>query len=155
MKRRPRPLLTWIYDTREQRPYDLAVPDPQHFDDGGWIEEKLEAGDISCEVDGERISAVVERKALLDFLACCGRERERFENELARLAAYAHASVIIEAPLSMISAGDPHSQITGNAARASLACWSVKYGVHVWCATNRIEGQVMARLLLQEAAKHR
>lgn len=57
--------------------------------------------------------------------------------------------------MAMIRAGHPRSSITANQALASLACWATKYHIHVWTVTNRIEGQVLARLLLTEAAKHR
>ena len=64
--------ITAVIDTREQLPYVL---DPMPVTTG-----TLHVGDYS--VAGlERVIAV-ERKALSDFIACCGRERERFQREL-------------------------------------------------------------------------
>jgi ERCC4-type nuclease len=154
-KKKDKPLLTWVYDSREQRPYDLAAPDPRLFEDAGFYEDALEAGDITCEVDCVRVPVILERKQHTDFVNCCARERERFENELARLAAYQSAHVLIEAPVSLLRAGHPRSQVPGLAVWNSMACWSIRFPtVHFWTLTNRVESQIWARTLLLEAAKH-
>lgn len=154
-RRKERPLLTYIYDTREQRPYDMAAPDPKLFQDGGFYEDTLNAGDISAELDCERLPCVIERKSLVDFINCCARDRDRFEAELARLSAVASAHVIIESPFAQIRAGSPRSQVPGLAVYNSIACWAVRFPtIHFWPCTSRIEGQIWARTLIHEAAKH-
>jgi len=161
-KLKEKPLLTFVYDTREQRPYRLAIPDPRYFDDGGGYDEKLEAGDIGCDLDGQRQTVVVERKALQDFVACCGRERERFENELARLSAYGMAVIVIEAPFAQIRAVANPPSMTGRPGMSGDQCWrsiihwQVVYPtVHWYCATNRTEGRMATQRYLEEFCRHR
>ena len=154
-KRKERPLLTYIYDTREQRPYDMAAPDPKLFQDGGFYEDGMAAGDITFELDCVRASFAIERKSLLDFINCCARDRERFESELGRLSGLASAHVLIESPFAQIRAGSPRSQVPGLAVYNSIACWAVRFPtIHFWPCTSRIEGQIWARALIHEAAKH-
>jgi len=154
-KRKERPLLTWVYDTREQEPYQLAIPSDRFFDDGGYYITDLPEGDITCELNMERLPIVIERKALNDYLNCCGRERPRFDNELARLAAYQIAHIIVESPFAQIKAGSRYSLMNGLSAINSIAHWETVYpNIHFHPVTNRIEGQVWARTLLQEFAKH-
>lgn len=154
-QRKQRPLLSWVYDSREQREYELAVPDERWFDDGGYFEDTLPEGDITCEVDCRRVPVVIERKALNDYLNCCGRDRDRFDNELARLATYQTAHIIIEAPYAQIRAGSRYSLMNPVSAWHSIAHWVTVYpNVHFHPVTNRTEGQIWARTLLQEAARH-
>jgi len=169
-KRKIRPGLAYLYDSREQRPYDLAAPDPKLFEDYGFIERTLEAGDIGAELDTVELSLRIERKSHGDFVGCCRHDRGcraatmgndaacgarcRFERELSRLAAYQASHVIIEAPVSMIRAGFSRSQMNGLAVWNSIAGWSVAYPtVHFWTLTNRTEGQIWARTLIHLFAK--
>src|SRR5271154_1778616 len=103
--RKVRPMLTWVQDSREQAPLELAAPDPRYFTDGGSYIDGLEAGDYACELDGRRLPVVIERKSMPDWYMCVGRERERFVEELGRLREYDAAHVIIEATFEQVAAG--------------------------------------------------
>jgi len=154
-KKKLRPLMTYIYDTREKRVYDLKLPDSRLFDDGGFYEMKLGEGDISVEIDCKRIDIYVERKQLGDFVNCCGRNRETFEAELARLSAHRFAHVIIEAPFALIRRSYPNSWVPWLSVYNSIACWATQFPtVHFWPVTNRSEGQIWAWQLIHEACKH-
>lgn len=155
-KRKSRPGLCYLYDTREKWPYKLAVPDPQWFDDFGSLEVTLAEGDTSVELDTKPLDVIIERKQLNDFLGCCGRNRERFDNELARLAAHEQANVIIEAPVAQIRSQSPRSMITPVVAWNSIIHWRTAYPtVHWWTVTNHTEGAITARVLIHEFAKHK
>jgi ERCC4-type nuclease len=155
-RKKERPLLTYVLDNREQYEYRLAAPDSKLFDDGGLYYDTLREGDLTAELDCERLDVIIERKQLNDFLACVGRERERFENEIARLAAHANPNVIIEAPASQIRAGSSRSLVNGTAAWNSIVHWRTVYPtIHWWTVTNHQEGAITARALIHEAAKHR
>ena len=76
-----------IIDTREQLPLDLSPL--------ASIRGTLQTGDYS--VRGLENVVAIERKSLDDLLACCGRERDRFEKEIQRLVAYPVRALVIEA----------------------------------------------------------
>ena len=154
-RRKKRPGLCYLYDRREQWRYQLAAPDPKLFEDYGFIETTLPEGDISAELDCEPLDVIIERKQLTDFLGCVGRDRDRFENELARLAAHAQANIIIEAPVSQIRAGSSRSMVPGLAAWNSIIHWRTVYpSIHWWTVTNHTEGAITARTIIHEIAKH-
>ena len=77
-----------VIDTREQTPLDVS---PLRH-----VEGTLTTGDYS--VCGLEQVISVERKSLPDLLTCCGRERERFDREIARLLAFPVRSLVIERP---------------------------------------------------------
>jgi DNA excision repair protein ERCC-4 len=120
----------FLVDTREQRPYIF----------GRSRVATLAEGDYTAE--GVENIVRVERKSLPDLLACIGRERERFIRELERLAVYRYACIVVEASLPDIAAGKwpCPSRVYPRAVTASLAAWSVRYGVHVVFAGDRRHG---------------
>lgn len=77
-----------LIDTREQRPLAFGP-------DVDTERVTLCTGDYS--VTGCTDIARVERKSLPDLVACVGRDRERFENELRRLDAFPVRALVIEA----------------------------------------------------------
>ena len=83
--------VTFIADTREQEPFS--------FDSRLVVVERraLPAGDYS--VAGLEGVVAVERKTLDDFVSTVIHSRERFRNELVKLAAYRAACVVVEAGL--------------------------------------------------------
>lgn len=171
-KRKERPLLTYVLDSREQRGYEgLAAPDPKLFDDGGFYYDGLDAGDITCEVDCVRQPVIIERKQMGDFYGCCRHDRGcdhyhlgndpkcgarcRFERELARLAAYQQVDIIIEAPMALLYKGFERSDMSGLAVVNSMPHWRTLFrNVHFWTVTNRVEGQKLARTIIHEFCKH-
>ena len=77
-----------VVDTREKEEYSFACP---------TVRRKLEAGDYS--VEGLEHEVAVERKTLDDFVSTVIHSRERFRKELAKLANYRAACVVVEAGL--------------------------------------------------------
>ena len=86
-----------LIDSREQAPY--------RFDGEASEVGTLPSGDYS--IRGMEELVAIERKELSDFLACCGRERDRFKRELVRLRGYRCKAVVIEATLAQILDGTP------------------------------------------------
>ena len=80
---------TVVVDTREQEPYSF---DPRLV---VAVRRALPAGDYS--VAGLEHTVAVERKALNDFVSTVIHNRERFRNELRKLASYRAACVVVEA----------------------------------------------------------
>lgn len=116
-----------VIDTREQRPLRLA---PLQVEEG-----TLQTGDYSVLGLEDEIS--LERKSLDDFLACCGRERERFERELMRMLAYPVRGVFIEATMADISMGEWRSKISPKAVKASIHSWRAQ-GIPIYlCGDHR------------------
>ena len=94
-----------IIDTREQVPYA--------FGSRQVVRRALPAGDYS--VVGYESAVAVERKTLEDFVHSVIRDRERFKKELAKLADYPQACIVVEAGLPDVlqarypSGAHPHS----------------------------------------------
>lgn len=105
--------LTAIIDSREQTPFDLA---PMQIERSG-----LHVGDYS--IKGLESVVAVERKSLDDFVACCGRERDRFQRELDALRGWQCGVVVIESTWRSISMGGWRSKLTPKQVMASLAAW--------------------------------
>jgi ERCC4-type nuclease len=80
---------TIVIDTREQEPYSF---DPRL---AGAVRRALPAGDYSVEGLEERVA--VERKTLDDFVSTVIHGRQRFREELRKLAGYRAACIVVEA----------------------------------------------------------
>jgi ERCC4-type nuclease len=130
------PDITPIVDTREQRPLELP----------GAVRGTLPTGDYSCCL--EHLGTVaIERKSAADLFACVGRERDRFERELARLALLRFRALVIEADLADLLRTPPErSHVHPSAVLGSLAAWSWRYSLPVWLASDRANA---ARLVLR------
>ena len=115
-----------IVDTREQAPFDLH---PLQM-----VEGTLSTGDYSFR-GGEDICRI-ERKSIADLVACCGRERERFEREVERLFAFPSRALIIEGSWDDIERGDWRAQISPKAVAQSLLSWITR-GLPVVLPGNR------------------
>ena len=105
--------LTFVVDTREQIQFDFSPNEA--------IRATLETGDYSA-VGLEKI-AVVERKSLSDFVACCGAERDRFQRELNRLKGFSNSLIVIEATWSDLSSENWRSKLTAKQVQASACSW--------------------------------
>lgn len=169
-RRREKPLLTFVIDTREQTPYQFPAPRRDRFDDGGTIHTKLDEGDYSVMRDGELLPIRIERKSITDYFGIIGRGRGRFagartdgfyqtgpgewsESELERLRQF-KSYLLIEATPAELRHGIERSQISGEAALGSAICWSVTYGVQIIFAGDRRNGQDICKRLLEEFAHH-
>ncbi len=130
-----------IIDTREQRPYTYP----------GATRATLATGDYSVEGYESRIT--VERKSFVDLLGCIGRSRARFKRELERLSAFDYAAIVIEASLDDILMGHELSKVAPASTVNSLIKWSIKYGVYIYFAGDRDNGEAITYRILQHFVK--
>lgn len=109
-----------VIDTREQAPLPIRrLP---------VVRAELQTGDYST-VGMETLFAV-ERKSVLDLVACCmGENRERFERELHRLRGFRFKRLLIVGSREEIEAGAYRSTIRPASVLASLAAWECRYDV--------------------------
>ncbi|MFN0127836.1 MAG: hypothetical protein ACKV19_14240 [Verrucomicrobiales bacterium] len=107
---------TVIFDSREptNHPWLPHLP-------AGWksVVTGLETGDV-CLL--ENPGWVCERKSGSDFLACVGRERQRFDRELARARNLAGFFVIVESDLPAL-----------DRIRGGLSMEAILGSVAAWC----------------------
>ena len=140
--------LVAICDTREQSPLDLT---PLRVERG-----TLETGDYTAR--GLEAVVRIERKSLPDLVACCGRERERFEREVARLLAFPVRVLVVEATWDQVEAHTPEApqwrgQLTAAQVTGSLLGWQAA-GLAVHMAGDHTRaGQHVARLLFTVARR--
>ena len=134
--------MTIVVDTREQTPWAF----------GRTTHRALTAGDYSVEGFESRIA--VERKTLEDFVHSVIRDRERFKKELAKLAEFPHACVVVEAGLPDVllsrypSGAHPHSVF---GAAVSIC---VDHGVPVFfCGDRQTARRFTEEFLVRAAAK--
>lgn len=113
-----------IVDSREQTPFTF-----QHERYEGVALEVggLDTGDYSLAGLTDRIA--IERKSLPDLVACLGRERERFERELQRGAAYDLFAVVVESAWVDLASGNYRSKLNAHAACQSVSAFTVRYKV--------------------------
>lgn len=127
---------TIIIDTREQTPWRFPADQPVE-------RATLASGDYS--LAGYETRVAIERKSLPDFVACCGRERARFEAELLRLAAYESAAVIIEAPEEAAERHEYRSMMLPQSVITSALAFMQDYRLAVWWAGNAARGAWICR----------
>ncbi len=117
-----------LIDNREPAPH----PWEKHFSDAARVEwGTLETGDVALAALTDGV--VVERKTVPDFLACVGRERERFERELRRSRYVGRFIVVVEGTLwQCLQAGAPgapagRTGIHPNAVLGTVAAWTRRF----------------------------
>lgn len=136
--------VTAIVDTREQTPFDL---DPMKSKPG-----TLAVVDYS--IAGLESVVSVERKSLPDFVACCGRERERFQRELDRLRGWPVSAVVLEFGWTAIELGNWRSKLKPGQVQSSLASW-IAQGHCIILGDCRETAQRITRGILYYAARYR
>ena len=132
-----------IVDSREQMPYS--------FEQWGVNVQRagLDAGDYS--LLGFESQVAVERKSINDLVSCfMGKNRGRFERELARLRSYELAVVVAEATLYDLARGRYLSGIKPEAALQSMTAFHVRYGIPFLFCGDRAGGQYMTYSLLSK-----
>lgn len=134
--------LTIVIDTREQLPYTFPCP---------TIRKTLRTGDYSI-LDAETRVAI-ERKRPDELFTCFGAQRDRFRREFERLSTYEYAAVIIEGDLTDVLTPHFRSTVSHRTVINSLISWSIRFGVHVWFATDREHAIAMTFRLLQKFAE--
>ena len=113
-----------LTDTREQEPFPFAG---ERYASDTVERAALTVGDYSLAGLADRVA--VERKSLGDLVQCLGRERERFERELARGAALDAFAVVIEASFLDLARGQYRSKMQPHAACQSVAAFMGRYRV--------------------------
>ena len=112
--------MTILIDTREPWPHPWAAFWPA---DVRVVRGTLETGDVALAAlpDG----AVVERKTVSDFLAAVGRERERFDRELARARYLGAFCIVVEGSFAdVLTANREKGQLAPAAILGSVASWT-------------------------------
>jgi ERCC4-type nuclease len=157
MRRADKPIFVGITDSREQRPFILGPPRRRELEDGGQLCYALDAGDYSAELHFDNkwllLPIRLERKSIPDLFGVIGRQRERFVRELEKLSKY-RSYIVIEGTAEEVKRGYERSLVSGEAAFASLACWSCTYGVQPIFAGNRVTGAAFTQRVLEEFAIH-
>lgn len=110
-----------LVDTREQLPFAL---EPLRVQD-----HTLQTGDYS--ILGMENLVAVERKSLADLVSCVGPNRDRFQRELERLAAFPHRLLAVEGSWEQIRAGDWRSNIKPASVEGSLYAWMADFQLPV------------------------
>ena len=126
-----------VIDTREQLPYE--------FEDS--ITRTLQTGDYS--LFGYEDQITVERKTKADAYGTIGKGRTRFIKELERLREIDYSAIVVEASLSNFIEPPRFSQLNPKSAINSLLAWSIRYGVHIYFADNRMMGNLLTLRILE------
>ena len=126
-----------VIDTREQLPYE--------FEDS--ITRTLQTGDYS--IFGYEDQITVERKTKADAYGTIGKGRTRFIKELERLREIDYSAIVVEASLTNFVEPPRFSQLNPKSAINSLLAWSIRYGVHIYFADNRVMGNLLTLRILE------
>lgn len=127
-----------IIDTREQEPFTFRHEKMNATTELGT----LAVGDYS--LAGLEDKVAVERKSLSDLVMCLGRERERFERELARGAALDAFAVVCEGSWLELAQGEYRSRLNPHAACQSVLAFAGRYRVPFLFAGSRSAAEYMA-----------
>lgn len=126
---------TVLVDTREQRPLPLKAP---------ILRKKLRTGDYS--LLGAETRCAFERKNRHDFVSGVRANRDRFERQIERLAAYRWAAVIVEASYHDFDQKFWRSDATVSAVKNSIAAWSLRIPI-IFCGSARGAADHLDRVL--------
>ncbi len=121
-----------LVDTREQHPFTF-----ERYPDVTVEHGSLPSGDYSTA--GFESVIAFERKELDDLIACLqGKNRDRFERELARGSGMPHFAVLVEATLEDIGHGRYRSNMKTKAALQSIFAFMIRYRVpFLFCGSRR------------------
>lgn len=128
--------MTIIVDTREQRPFHFAHTKYQYTK---TITASLVTGDYSL-LGLEHVLAV-ERKSLDDLIQCLGKERNRFEKELARSRALQSFMVVIESTWHDVINGRYKSRMTPESAANSILAMQARWRCPFFFAGDRKQAE--------------
>lgn len=131
-----------IIDTKEQYPYE--------FKGYKTITKHLVTGDYS--IHGfENTGIIIERKSAGDFLLCCGKERDRFMNELDRMAPFERKFLVIESKFSYLANGDyGFTRIYASSVLGTVAKIATQYNIHPLFVDNHKMGEILVTYLFKQ-----
>lgn len=143
-------------DTREQTPFDFSGIGWDAQDGGGEGKTitvpvqrgTLRSGDYS--LLGFETKVAVERKSLSDLYSTIAQGRDRFERELARLADYQFAAVVIESDWATIcSSPPPRTRLPPKTVFRSILAWQQRFPRVHWmpAGTRRLAEVTTFRML--------
>lgn len=136
--------ITAIIDTKEKQPLPLE----QHG--LNVIRKSLPFGDYT--LLGLEQYLAIERKTIPDLVACCGKERGRFNRELLALRGYPWRMVIIEGSISQIMHREYRSTLEPDTITASITRW-LDIGIPFVFADDRYAAAlIVAKLLIFKAS---
>lgn len=128
-----------IIDTREQLPYTFGSVET--------ISHALKAGDYS--IQGYEAVIAVERKTIDDFVSSITHWRERFMAELAILAEYERACIVVEATLHDTLIGIYRSRTHPSSVLGTAISIELKYGIPVHFCSDRQAAQIFTKRYLK------
>lgn len=134
---------TIVIDSRERQPY--------RFQD--VVIKSLKSGDYS--ILGLEGKITIERKTKEDAYASLGSGRKRFEKEQKRLSEYDYSAIVIESGLADFLEPPPFTKMSPKAAINSLISWSIKYGVHIFFASDRRYAKAITYRILEKFFKYK
>lgn len=127
---------TVVVDTREQLPYTFAGIRADRSDGGGPLTVPVRVGTLASgdySLVGCESLVAVERKSKADLFGTLGKGRDRFERELARLAGYRAAAVVVEATWpEVVTDPPPRSELPPKTVLRSVLAWKVRYPTVHW-----------------------
>ena len=133
-----------ICDTREQIPFQFTKwPEIQ------VRQAALPTGDYS--LPGFEDHVAVERKALDDLISCfMGKNRERFERELARARRFEFFTVVVESSFQDMAEGNYKSNMRSHAALQTVTSFFIRYSVPFMFCGSREGAEYMTYSLLSK-----
>ena len=132
---------TILIDQREQAPLRFASTATERT--------LLPCGDYSLR--GLTAEVAIERKSLADLAHCCGKDRERFIEQVERMRSYRFRALVVEASYSAITIGAYRSNIEPLSILGTLIKVAQDIGVPVWFAEDpNGAAQLVERMLLRE-----
>lgn len=144
-------LLPMIYvDTREQKPYIFN----KTKNCMGSILTKLDAGDYTIE-GCEDLIRIERKSSVTELFINLGRERERFYNEIERMADIKYKFLVLEFSYADLLKGSYYSKISPNYIISNLMKLSLEHNIHVIYCGDRINAQDYSRRLLLKIWKYK
>lgn len=137
--------ITYIVDSREQRPY---------FVDNSNLQvkvRKLVHADYS--IQGLERLVSVERKNKSDLIQSLTRSRKRFEAELLSLRAYRYKCVVCECSYDEIAKGMYQNDVSPKALVGSIARWQTEGVTFQFCG-NRDNAENFTKMFLDFVARN-
>jgi ERCC4-type nuclease len=151
-------MLTLVVDDREKNAFTFQAvlsfySKPPKF---STLRSRLDVGDYSFLEDaGNTGNAAVERKSLCDLYSTFStKNRERFMDEMAKLARMQTRAVVIEATMHDVLIKRPKfSRLNAHSLLGTIAAWQTLFNVPFVFAGNRALAEIFTFMLLHKAWK--